>query len=118
MSIFKITNITNLANKRDSKHNTVLDIDYVDNMSKKKIIIKPGCSVYLTVSSLPISIHRLRVKNLIIVDEISSVELSEVIANDSLKPNDSLVSKEIPNENFDDEIKKQFKKKIIKKEDE
>jgi len=75
MSTFKITNITNFLGKRDFKANSPLDIEYVDNMTKKTITVKPKESVYLTTRSLPLSVHRLRVKNLITVSEISEAEL-------------------------------------------
>lgn len=79
MSTYKITNMTNLTGKRDFKHNSVLDIEYVDNMVKKTIQVKPGDSVYLTVPTLPLSVHRLRVKGLIVVTEISEAELVSVM---------------------------------------
>lgn len=71
MSTYKITNITNLTNKRDFKYNSPLEFQVVDNMVKQTISIKPADSVFLTVSSLPLSIHRLRVKGLITVVEVS-----------------------------------------------
>ena len=71
MSTYKITNVTNLAGKRDFKYNSELEIQVVDNMVKKTIKVKPGDSVFLTVSSLPLSVHRLRVKRLVTVVEVS-----------------------------------------------
>jgi len=79
MSTYKITNITNTAGKRDFKFNSELSIDYVDNMVKKVIAIKPGNSIYLNVQSLPLSVHRLRVKGLITVTEVSPAELTKLI---------------------------------------
>jgi len=76
MGTYKITNITNLAGKRDLKFNSILDIEYVDNMMKKSISVKPGDSIYLTIASLPLSVHRLRVKNLITVNEVGASELA------------------------------------------
>jgi poly(A) polymerase Pap1 len=113
MGTFKITNITNLASKRDFKYKSILDIDYVDKMTKKVISIKPGDVVYLTVSSLPLSAHRLRVKNLITVDEIDGTELAISMNNIKTKT----VTKEV----IDDEEKKSVqksKKKSVKKEEE
>jgi hypothetical protein len=75
MNTYKITNLTNLAGKRDFKFNSALDIEYVDNMIKKTVTIQPGASLYLTVPTLPLSVHRLRVKNLISVTEVSEKEL-------------------------------------------
>ena len=63
MNTYKITNVTNLAGKREYKYNSILDIDDVDGMMRKTIKVKPGDSLYLTVPTLPLSVHRLRVKN-------------------------------------------------------
>jgi hypothetical protein len=84
MSTYKITNITNLAGKRDLKYNSILDIDYIDEMTKKTIKVKPGNTIYLTVSTLPLSIHRLRVKGLITVTEIGLKELNDAMGK--IKP--------------------------------
>ena len=70
MKSYKITNITNLLGKREYKYNTTLELDYVDGLIKKKIKIKAGDSINLSIEALPLSVHRLRVKNLIIVNEI------------------------------------------------
>ena len=75
MTNYKITNITNTAGKRDPKFNTTLNIDYVDSMVKKNITVKPGETIFLQINSLPLSVHRLRVKKLISVVEVSNNEL-------------------------------------------
>jgi len=87
MNTFKITNITNFLGKRDVKANSILDIEYIDNMTKKLITIKPNESIYLTIPSLPLSVHRLRVKNLITVAVISETELATM--QETLKPKKS-----------------------------
>lgn len=79
MGIYKITNITNLAGKRDFKYNSDLEFDVIDNMVNKSIKIKPGDTIFLTVQSLPLSIHNLRVKNLITVTEVSEMEATKSI---------------------------------------
>ena len=79
MNIYKITNITNLLAKRNRKFNITIAIEYIDKMTKKIINVKPNDSVYLTISTLPLSIHRLRIKNLIIVTEITATELAKTI---------------------------------------
>lgn len=71
MSTYKLTNTTNLAGKRDFKYNSVLDITVVEGMVKNTMKLKPGDTVYLTVASLPLSVHRLRVKGLVTVVEVS-----------------------------------------------
>jgi hypothetical protein len=77
MKTYKITNTTNLVGRRDSKYNTIVNIEYIDNRIKKNTKLKAGDTVFLTVESLPLSIHRLRIKNLITVTEISATELAE-----------------------------------------
>ena len=84
MNTYRITNLTNTAGKRDFRFNSSLDIEYVDNMIKKTVSVKPGASLYLTVSSLPMSVHKLRAKNLISVVEVSAKELADFM--DSVKP--------------------------------
>jgi hypothetical protein len=75
MSNYKITNITDTTGKRNLRFNSILDIDYVDEMQKKSIKIKPGETVFLQIHSLPLSVHKLRVRKLVSVVEISNNEL-------------------------------------------
>ena len=116
MSTYKITNITNTAGKRDFKFNSELSIEFIDNMIKKNISVKPGDSVFLTVQSLPLSVHRLRVKGLVTVSEISEVELAktinEVKPKKAKKPVDEVIIPE------DESVKKLAKKRTGKKETE
>lgn len=93
MSTFKITNITNFLGKRDAKSNSILDITYVDNMTKKSIKVKPNESIYLTIQSLPLSVHRLRVKNLITVSEVSEAELATLQNTSKQKKSSSIKPK-------------------------
>jgi hypothetical protein len=86
MSTYKITNVTNLAGKRDFSFNSTLDIEYVDGMVKKTIQLKAGDSLYLTVSTLPLSVHRLRVKKLITVTEVNASELDNAMKTAQPKP--------------------------------
>lgn len=79
MNTYKITNITNLVGKRDPKFNSIANIEYIDNRTKKIISLKPSESVFLTVQSLPLSVHRLRIKKLINILEISPTELKKMM---------------------------------------
>ena len=81
MSTFKITNITHLLGKREGKFNSVLEVEYVDNLMKKNVKIKPNDTIYLSLQSLPISLHALRVKGLILISEVTDGELATVMAN-------------------------------------
>lgn len=91
MTTFKITNITNFAGKRDPRANSSIDIEYVDKMTKRNISVKPNSSVYLTVPILPLSVHRLRIKGLITVVEVSENELNEAIVSTNKKTNNVVV---------------------------
>lgn len=85
MNSYKITNITNLVGRRDSKFNTIIDIEYIDNRIKKTIKLKAGETVFLTVNSLPLSIHRLRIKGLININEVSVTELAKTMEKERPK---------------------------------
>lgn len=119
MNTYKITNITNLIGKRDVKFNSTLDITYVDSMIEKTIKIKPDETIYLQISSLPLSVHRLRVKKLISVVEISDNQFkrrleiitpqpvkTEVI--DESKKSDSITS--VKKKEVKTEVKPEIKK--------
>jgi hypothetical protein len=112
MGTYKLTNVTNLAGKRDFKFNSVLDIEYIDEMMKKTVKLKPGDSLYLTVPTLPLSVHRLRVKKLIVVTEVSAAELENA---KTLQPKPKEVVKEDVAVNNAEEAKKTSKKKYSKK---
>lgn len=79
MGIYRITSMTHTLGRRDAKYNAVLDITYVEKMMNKTIKLKPNDSVYLRVDKLPLSVHRLRVKKLITVVEISENDLKDVM---------------------------------------
>jgi hypothetical protein len=117
MSTYKITNITNFSTgKRDAKHNSTLDIDYVENMVKKTICVKPGNTVYLTTQRLPLSVHRLRVKGLITVSEISEIELSKLI-NESIPKSQKTINKNVNDSiKVPEDSKKSERKKLTRKE--
>lgn len=91
MNSYKITNITNLVGRRDSKFNSVVDIEYIDNRIKKTIKLMAGETVYLTINSLPLSIHRLRIKKLISIGKINAIELAKIM--EEMKPKTTKKSK-------------------------
>lgn len=107
MNTYKITNITNQANKRDVIYNINVDIEYVDNIIKKKITIKPGEHIYLMLHKLPISVNKLQIKKMVSVLEVNANELSNVINNSAKTEVIETPTKEEP-----------LKKKNIKKETE
>jgi hypothetical protein len=75
MANYKITNITDKLGKRDFKSNSELEITVVSGMVKKNIKLKPNDSVFLRTDSLPLSVHRLRVKGLITVSQVDDKEM-------------------------------------------
>ena len=118
MNTYKITNVTNLIGKRDSRYNSILDIDYVDSMVKKTIKIKPGETVYLQISSLPLSVHTLRVKKLINVLEVSVNELKNSIAISKQTPINvnTVNAKEEEKQEIESVVKKKSGKKNFENE--
>lgn len=78
MNTYKITNITNNLHKRDVHFKTPVKIQYVDNRMKKIAEVKTGESLFLTVETLPLSIHRLRVKGLVDVSDASVAEVKKM----------------------------------------
>ena len=112
MSTYKITNITNTLGKREFMNNSTVNIEYVDNMMKKSVPIQSGAELFLSVDSLPLSIHRLRIKNLITVVEVSEEELvkSKIVPAVLPKP---VVEKEKTTE---EQHKVSSKKKSVKKD--
>ena len=85
MHIYRIENITSELGKRDVNYKSVLKIDYVDGMEKKELEIKPGEIKYLTVVSMPLSMHRMRIKKWIRVDEIGKKELKKAMSDEKKK---------------------------------
>jgi len=77
MNTYKITNLTNLLGRREARYNSVVDIEYIDNRARKVSQLKPGETIFLTVQSLPLSVHRLRIKKVIDVGEVSAAELQK-----------------------------------------
>jgi hypothetical protein len=85
MSTYKITNITDKLHKRDVHFKTPVKIQYIDNRMKKVSEVKTGESLFLTVDTLPLSIHRLRVKGLVDVVDASVAEIKKMKAPASPK---------------------------------
>jgi hypothetical protein len=51
-------------------------------MTKKTLVIKPNNSVYLTVTSLPLSLHKLRILGHVVIEQIEQKQLVEIINNE------------------------------------
>ena len=74
MKYFKIKNLTNTFEKRNAKTNTVLEVSYVENMTKKTKKIHPDEVLYIELPTLPLSIHKMRINGLVAVSEINKDE--------------------------------------------
>jgi hypothetical protein len=114
MGIYKITSLTNMLGKRELKSNSELEFDYVEGMVNRTVKIRPGSSVFLDISRLPLSLQKLRVKNLIAISEITEMEMNEVI--EARKPKQVIEKNTKKNEETTKKIVE--KKKHEKKEEE
>ena len=76
MNTYKITNITDKLGKRDNNFNSTLKISYTDEMVKKDLYLEPKNTIYFSADSLPLSVQKFKVKNLVSVSEISEKELT------------------------------------------
>lgn len=110
MKAYKIKNLTNSFGKREMMYNTDVIIEYYDSMEKKSLTIKPGDTTYLKIRLLPSDVHRMRIKGIIDVLEISEkefnimndqIKISTTIKIDSIKSNKEKVSKDVL---IDDEL--------------
>lgn len=81
MNTYKIKNITDKLGKRDVNHNSTLKIFYVDEMEKKTINLKPKETIYYRTNSLPLSIHKLRIKGLVSVEDINEKQIDKIKNN-------------------------------------
>ena len=90
MNNYKITNITNQLGKRDANFNSILDIDYIDGMTKKIFKLTPNQTVFMKLVSLPISVHKMRIKNLVIVQEVNDAtvinEMNKYVVVNNIAP--------------------------------
>jgi len=85
MKTWKITNITPTLNKRAAKYNSTINIEYVDDMEKKSFSIKPNEVALFSAPSLPISLHRYSMENIITIVEIGEKALGDIIKSGNVK---------------------------------
>ena len=90
MKILKITNITDTLGKRDDNFNKELFVDYVDKMEKKKLVLRPKKTVFLSIPSTPLSLSNLMMKGLVIVDEVSSKEMRNILNKEKAEKKEML----------------------------
>jgi hypothetical protein len=95
MKILKITNITHLLGKREHNFNSTISIEYADGFMKKNTLVKPNETIYITIDSMPISVHQLRINGSIIVSEISESELAEAMNNTKHKVVNNIINQNV-----------------------
>lgn len=74
MGYYKIKNITNNLGKRDTNKDLTLNVEYNVGFQKKYKKLPPNEEIIMQCKSLPASIHTLRVKKFIKINEISENE--------------------------------------------
>lgn len=89
MNTYKITNITDGLGKRHPNFNSTLDIRFVDQMERKTMKLEPKKTIYFTATSLPLSLHRFRIKGLVNVTEVTAQELLKLQKEDSKNDGES-----------------------------
>lgn len=75
MNTYKIINLTYRLNKRDSNYNSVLNMEYVDQMERKVLKLMLNKTTYFTSVTIPLSLHKLRMKGLVSVTTLNEQEL-------------------------------------------
>ena len=78
MITYKITNITSRLGKRETNYNSTLKVSYLDGMERKAMFIKPDEEIYFTTNTLPISLHKYRVKGLVSITDVTDKELRNI----------------------------------------
>ena len=86
MNTYKVTNITDKLGKRHPNYNSTLNIMYVDQMERKTMNLAPNKTVYFTATSLPLSLHRFRIKNLVSISEITEQQLLKLQKQNEAPP--------------------------------
>lgn len=84
MANYKITNITKSLDKRNPNYNSIVTIEYPENMLKKNVTINPDNQIVMVLSSLPQSITHLRMNKAIMVEEINEFQVNKLM--DKQKP--------------------------------
>ena len=70
MTYYKITSLTPKLGKRHIDKNTTLNISYREGFNTREHNLAAGATLYISSPSLPVNLHKLRMKNLISVVEI------------------------------------------------
>jgi hypothetical protein len=97
---FKIKNVTNLLDKRHPFANTAVEIEYVQKNAKENVKLKVGEELIFDSTTLPTSIHNLRIKKFIRVVQISDDQVAGLFKpqEEDIKPAEQ-PSTEVADEN-------------------
>lgn len=79
MANYKITNITKNLDRRSPVYNSIVTLEYPENMIKKTVTVNPDQHIIMILSSLPQLINHLRMKNLIMVEEINEFQVNKMM---------------------------------------
>jgi len=115
MNNYKITNITSQLGKRDLMYNKSLNIEYVTGFEKKTYILQPNETLFITIKSLPLSVHKLRMKKFVIVSEVDDQTIvneynkKNVVNNNFIVPSLDIIQKTEDNVIETKKIKKNTK---------
>lgn len=71
MAYYKITSLTATLPKRHMHKDKALNIQYRENFSEKSYNLPVNGTLYISAPSLPINLHKLRMKKLITIVEVS-----------------------------------------------
>lgn len=104
MAIFKITNITNTLSKRESKYNTDVEFNIGNGIKYEKIIIKPGQLSFVECRQIPISVYKLKLNGLILIEDSNHNEYNQL----TYKPKSKIVINEIKSSNEINELNKEL----------
>lgn len=76
---YKITNITKNLDRRNPVYNSIVTLEYPENMMKKTVSVNPDQQIVIVLSSLPQTINHLRMNNLIMIEEINEFQVNKLL---------------------------------------
>jgi hypothetical protein len=111
---YKIKSKTSSLGKRDVNYNKTLDITFVDRMNRKVIKVYPNQDVYLECGKLPIDAQKLRMRNLITINEISENEFRKMKKKFEPKPEVQNTVEELPTSD-DEESPEEQEEEVVER---
>lgn len=118
MVYYKITSLTSKLAKRHADKDTTLKIAYRNRFTEKEHILPAGGTLYISSPSLPINLHKLRMKKLVTVVEIGKDTFMKLTNPELIRKAPLPVAKKVAEKKKIGNATKPSKKKLLKKEDE